>query len=207
MIKIRSLTNKFGALFGVLYEMRLRFIALFLLNFFWASILFAPLSAAAEMYKEAESATNQNLPIEDYPRALKPNSIDERKWNDPRVKDKLPKNEKPKDAQVLAQLEKKAKTSSEPLQSVNLKPTVKPHEVTSKRTATSSVSVNADGSMTQKNYFTPKFFQRDGNWKTIDTTLIEDKNAGDADNKFGKAFGAAKSWVSKENHFVEDSKR
>src|SRR5688500_4464441 len=56
--------------------------------------------------------------------------------------------------------------------------------------------------MTQKNYFTPKFFQKDGSWKTIDTTLIEDKNAGDAGTSIGKAFGAAKSWVSKEKHFV-----
>src|SRR5687767_14686407 len=111
MINIRSLTNKFGAFFGVLYEMRLRFIALFLLNFFWASILFAPLSAAAEMYKETGRATNQNLSIEDYPGALKPNSIDKRKQDNPQIKDRLPKNEKPKDAQVLAQLEKKTKTS------------------------------------------------------------------------------------------------
>ena len=37
------------------------------------------------------------------------------------------------------------------------KPKITPHELTDRRTATSSLSVNADGTMTQKHYMVPKF--------------------------------------------------
>src|SRR5687768_17264193 len=36
---------------------------------------------------------------------------------------------------------------------------ITPHELTERRTATSSVSVNADGSLTERHFMTPKHFQ------------------------------------------------
>ncbi len=67
-------------------------------------------------------------------------------------------------------------------------------ELTEKRSATSSTYRNRDGSLTTKQYYAPKFFKKDGAWKTIDTTLVEDKNAGDAGTALGKALGEVQSW-------------
>lgn len=78
----------------------------------------------------------------------------------------------------------------------------KAHELTDRRTATSAVVENANGTLTQKNYVTPHFYKNDGSWKTIDTSLTEDKNAGDATNAVSKAFGVAESWVSPTKNYT-----
>jgi RHS repeat-associated protein len=77
------------------------------------------------------------------------------------------------------------------------KPEIKAGEVKDKRTATSSTTVNEQGQVTKKQFFTPKFYKQDNEWKDIKTNLIEDKNAGDAGNPFGWALGQAQSWVTK----------
>lgn len=76
------------------------------------------------------------------------------------------------------------------------KQTFKEEEVTDKRTANSTTFRNKDGSYTTKRYYAPKFFKKDGKWQNIDTTLVEDKNAGDSGNIFGKALGHAESWFT-----------
>jgi RHS repeat-associated protein len=67
-------------------------------------------------------------------------------------------------------------------------------ELVDQRTATSSTYRNEDGSFTTKRFNTPKFFKNEGKWKTIDTSLVEDKNAGDSGNVAGRAWGNMQSW-------------
>jgi RHS repeat-associated protein len=76
------------------------------------------------------------------------------------------------------------------------------HELTDKRTATSTVMQNEDGTLTQKNYFTPQFYQKDNAWQRIDSTLVEDKNAGDAANPLAKSVGQVESWLSSTTNFT-----
>jgi RHS repeat-associated protein len=78
-------------------------------------------------------------------------------------------------------------------------PTKQKHEseeLVDKRTANSTTFRNKDGSYTTKRYQAPKFFKKSGAWTSIDTTLVEDKNAGDSGNIFGKAWGSMQSWVT-----------
>jgi RHS repeat-associated protein len=102
----------------------------------------------------------------------------------------------------LATLSKGTAPQGEMLQEVSPKPKITPHELAEMRTAVSSTTVNADGSLTQKQYFTPKYFQKDGKWADIDTSLIEDKNAGDSGNIFGQTLGQIESWFSSPSSFV-----
>jgi RHS repeat-associated protein len=74
-------------------------------------------------------------------------------------------------------------------------------EVVDKRTANSVFTRNADGTTTEKRYLQPVNYQQDGKWETIDTSLIEDKNAGDAGNVFGRAFGQVQSWMSSTTNY------
>ena len=75
-------------------------------------------------------------------------------------------------------------------------------EQTNKRTATKEVFRNTDGSYTEKHYFAPKFYKQDGEWQTIDATLVEDKNAGDSSNPLGKLYGQAQSAFDSEQAFT-----
>lgn len=86
----------------------------------------------------------------------------------------------------------------EPLEGISNTPKVKqtPHEATKERTATTSTHVNADGSVTKRQYFDPVFYKTNGSWEDIDTSLIEDKNAGDSGNIAGKALGFVQSAFS-----------
>ncbi len=89
----------------------------------------------------------------------------------------------------------------EALRGVDQKAKITPHELLDKRTANSSVTVNADGTMTEKQYFGPRYFKSDNKWQNIDTSLLEDKNAGDSSNILGKALGNVQSWVSSETTY------
>lgn len=92
---------------------------------------------------------------------------------------------------------------SEALQgAVKQQATIQPHELTNKRTAKSSLQVNKDGSITEKDYFNSQFYKKDGKWTTIDNTLTEDKNAGDSSNVFGKALGQVESLLSSPTNFT-----
>jgi RHS repeat-associated protein len=90
----------------------------------------------------------------------------------------------------------------EALQGITETPKAKPGEVVGKRTATSSTKINEDGTITEEHSFTPKHFQKAGKWEVIDTKLVEDKNAGDADNALGRAWGTVRSWASEEKTFT-----
>jgi RHS repeat-associated protein len=79
---------------------------------------------------------------------------------------------------------------------------IKEGEVLDKRDASKEVFQHADGTRTEKQYLAPHYYKKDGQWQTINTTLVEDKNAGDAGTTLGRAFGEARSWVGDEKHFT-----
>ncbi len=98
------------------------------------------------------------------------------------------------------------KPMGEALPSVGNEPKVQTGEIVDKRTANSTFTRNADGTVTEKRYMQPINFQKGNKWEKIDTTLIEDKNAGDAGTPFGRALGQVESWMSSANNFqVKDN--
>lgn len=103
---------------------------------------------------------------------------------------------------ALSLLTKNKPPLGEPLQNPVKPSKVTPHELTDRRTADSTQFVNADSSITTKKYFSPQFYKKDNKWTTIDTTLSEDKNAGDSGNVFGKALGQVESWVSSTKNYT-----
>lgn len=109
--------------------------------------------------------------------------------------------DKPTAATTLPGVQQNAQSStqqSDSLQSATAEQTktYKAEEITSKRTANSTTSRNTDGSYTTKQYADPIFYKQSGEWQKIDTTLVEDKNAGDAGNIFGKVWGQMESWFT-----------
>jgi RHS repeat-associated protein len=88
------------------------------------------------------------------------------------------------------------------LQGIEKPAKITPHELQDKRTASSTATLNADGSVTTKEFVSPQFFKKDGKWINIDTTLTEDTNAGDAGNIVGRALGHAESLFSSPNNFT-----
>ncbi|HSX34528.1 MAG TPA: PA14 domain-containing protein, partial [Candidatus Saccharimonadales bacterium] len=94
------------------------------------------------------------------------------------------------------------KSPGEALPGVGDDAKVKTGEITSERTANSTFTRNADGTVTEKRFLNPINYQKDGKWETIDATLVEDKNAGDSGNAFGKAFGQMQSWMSSSTNFT-----
>jgi hypothetical protein len=75
-------------------------------------------------------------------------------------------------------------------------PQLKAGEMTDKRTPTSTTTRNTDGTLTEKQYLTPQFYQKDNSLQPVDTTLVEDTNAGDAGTGIGKLFGKVESAFS-----------
>lgn len=92
--------------------------------------------------------------------------------------------------------------AGEALNAISKQPKITPHELTDKRTATSSTSIKADGSLVQTNYLTPHFYKKGSDWTTINTALTEDKNAGDSGNVVGETFGKVESLFSSPNNFT-----
>jgi hypothetical protein len=78
---------------------------------------------------------------------------------------------------------------------------VKVGEIVEKRTATSTFTRNADGTITEERHFQPIHYQKDGAWQDIESTLVEDKNVGDSGNPFGRALGQIQSWFSSTTNF------
>ncbi|HSW99891.1 MAG TPA: PA14 domain-containing protein, partial [Patescibacteria group bacterium] len=184
--------------------MKQRLSALFLCLLICASVIIPPVSAYAatsetDAVKPAIPATphkptppDTTTPMkQDYPAGMQPTTASA----------KAAVDAQPNTGSPLAQFSKTGKLQGEALQGIAKPPKITPHELTDKRSATTSVSVNADGSLTQKNFFTPQFFQKDGKWADIDTSLVEDKNAGDSGNIFGQALGHVESWMSSTTNF------
>jgi RHS repeat-associated protein len=82
-----------------------------------------------------------------------------------------------------------------------LRKDVQERELVNERDAFKKVMLNKDGTKTEKLFFTPKHYQKDGQWQDISTELVEDKNAGDASNFFTRAFGQAESVATSEQAF------
>ncbi len=78
----------------------------------------------------------------------------------------------------------------------------KRQELTEKRQANKQVFRNSDGSILERHYLVPRFYKKDGKWEQADTTLIEDKNVGDAGTVFGQLYGQAESMLDSEQAFT-----
>ena len=95
------------------------------------------------------------------------------------------------------QSQRAGSSQSESLQGATTsKQTYKAEELTDKRTADTATYRNADGSYTVKQYTAPRFYKKDGSWQQINTKLVEDRNAGDSGNIFGKMWGQVESWFA-----------
>ena len=198
--------------------MGLRYTALFLLTVFWVSMLVPAASALGAVYEQTQTTKAATAQATANNNHTKPNShikqIDPKVANKPMVQNypgamqtaKLVNTpsadyNKSGDSPIpgLPGLTKQTSLASATpgLQAKQpSKPTYKQEELINKRTANSSTFRNQDGSYTTKLYRSPKFFKQSGQWQAIDTTLIEDKNAGDSGNIAGKAWGDVESWFS-----------
>jgi RHS repeat-associated protein len=81
-------------------------------------------------------------------------------------------------------------------------PLQKLHELEDKRTPFSDTYANSNGSLTRREYKAPHYFKQGTDWKKIDTTLVEDKNAADSNNFFGELYGAARTGFSGQTTFT-----
>lgn len=191
----------FISLRNLAQETKQRYVALFLLVIMLVGIFVPAASAyasahpvqkddsAAKMHRNKLPADANKPMKQNYPGAEQPTVASAKAASDTKA------------VNTIAALGQKQVPVGEPLQNVAEKPKITPHELTDKRTATTSASVNADGSITQKQFFNPQFYKKDGKWVDIDTSLVEDKNAGDSGNLFGQALGQVQSWVSSATNF------
>ncbi len=177
------------------FYIKQRVVALFFLLGFLAGVL-SPTATAYALYRpdpsnaniKKDTADSKKPMKQNYPSGMQAFSADEKA-----AADAKPVTDGPVD-----ELTNKIAPTGEILRGVGANPKVIPRELTDRRTATSSVSINQDGTLTEKQYFGPKHFKKEGKWEVIDTTLIEDRNAGDAGNAFGRALGDVQSWFSEE---------
>lgn len=84
-------------------------------------------------------------------------------------------------------------------------------ELTEKRTETSDTTLNEDGTITERHYKEPQYFDakdpKDKKLKKIDNALKEDKNAASSSNIAGKALGQVKSVFEGEKTFKTTGNR
>jgi hypothetical protein len=86
-------------------------------------------------------------------------------------------------------------TMDDPIVGVTDKPKTK-KELVDKRTANTTMFRNEDGSVTEKQFFSPQFYKKDGKWSDIKSNLIEDTNAANSSNAFGRLFGKVETGIS-----------
>ena len=79
--------------------------------------------------------------------------------------------------------------------------TFKEEEVVSERRANRTVTRKSDGSYEAKVFSDAVNYQKDGKWEPIDKNLIEDKNAADSGNVFGRLWGNARSVFTEESTY------
>lgn len=179
-------------------HIRQRFMALFFLVGFLAGVLTPTASAYAQFRPDP---SNPNIKKDEA--AKKPMKQNYTSGMQPLVaSQKAAADAMANSNGPVEELKKKTNPIGEILGAALDKPKVAQRELIDKRTATSTVSVNQDGTLTEKQFFGPKFYKKAGKWETIDTSLIEDKNAGDSKNSLGKAWGNVRSWLSEDSTYM-----
>lgn len=88
-----------------------------------------------------------------------------------------------------------ATSLSEPLQG-ETRTTFKEEELVDKRSATTSTFRNKDGSITEKRFLTPQFYKVGSEWKAIRSNIVEDTNAANSTNTFGRFIGDVRSKIT-----------
>jgi RHS repeat-associated protein len=212
---VRLLSAVKNSFTGTFKGMGRRYLALFFVSLFWMSMLVVPATvvhaqatgqAEAEAIAEQQPQDANNNTAEKNNRPEYGNNPHVKKYDhDPKGGEKLLKATSPgldtvqSDKKVAADAytdeSKPVPSSGGALADPKKKPEVKERELMDQRTATSTSTVNKDGTITEKRYTTPQFFKEDNEWKDINTTVVEDKNAADSGNFFGEALGQAKSWA------------
>ena len=183
-----------------------RFLSLFLLSVFVVST-FAPTASAiiADTHIWDKTKNDSHIKPFDQETTTKEKSFNYPQGMDPTVSDKPAARDADAPAAASGMFNKgKPYITGEALRNIQKSPGVEARELTDKRTARSSLYVNKDGSVTQKNFMEAQFYQKDGAWLDIDTTLTEDKNAGDAGNFFGKLYGQIESWFSSATDYTTE---
>ena len=202
-------------LFGVYRQMHLQLLAIGLLALFWISILVPSAGAIAAVEAERRQAAAQERSAGRADSHIKEfkgdtSSKPEDFTPPPALDEQQSKNEPAADVNTSQEGatptfpdQTRPSTINDSEVSPGLQPattpekqTYKEEELVGKRTANSSTFRNKDGSLTTKRFTTPKFYKKDNAWKTIDTMLVEDKNAGDSGNIVGRAWGNVQSWVT-----------
>jgi RHS repeat-associated protein len=221
---VRLLSAVKNGFTGTFKDMGRRYLALFFVSLFWLSMLVVPatvIHAQATGQAEAEAIAEQQPQnaegkrpeLGDNPHVKK---YDEEKMTRPAdLKHPAPGNAEVADEKAAAdatpslkdtkpQFSNSAPTNEpqQPVTNLEGKAGTEYRELTEERTETSTVYQNKDGSLTKKQFFSPQFFKKSDGWAAIKTDLVEDKNAGDSGNVFGKALGSAQSWFSEEETFV-----
>lgn len=69
-------------------------------------------------------------------------------------------------------------------------------ELIDKRTRSSQSFRQANGKLKVRQYTTPRFYQKDGQWTDINLDLEEDKNSGDSENPLGEVWGVTRTAVT-----------
>lgn len=215
---IRPRFSKAKAFFAIGKETRLRLAAIFLLALFWTSIIIpsgSALALAEIERRQTEASTRSQDIAKQHIRPPKEGvaNTDQDDFNSPapiagRKSSYVPAADHVPSESPIPGLPPFKKSASfgkngQMLQQPNLTKSVsQEQEVVAQRTANTRTFRNKDGSLTTRRYYAPQFFQKDGGWQPIDTTLIEDRNAGDSGNAFGRALGFMQSWVKDESTFT-----
>lgn len=198
---------------------RQRIIALFLLSVLFSSISTPSAFAVANEIDPLGVNRNAQTPPSDFTEPKIPASIprtstrpsigkipDSSKYPTG-MKAKTSKNVAAADARPLADnllnsMSRHQVPRGEIQQSLNPNNKVEPRELVERRTSNTTESLNDDGSITKKQFLTPKFYKKDNKWLDIDTHLIEDKNSDDSGNILGQMAGQVQSWISPAKDYI-----
>ena len=189
-----------------------RTIALFLVAVLAANICVPPMTALAATLSDSSSAasTGRKSAVDTHAKASDPRfTTDEQTFSAPSaMPTKISSTPAAVDAEpqagsILSLITGKSQQPGEAPQLGVDPQKIKPHELPDRRTASSDQTVNADGSITQRNYFEPKYFQQDNAWTPIDTSLEEDITPDDPTNPIGMLWDNMQTWLAEPQNFIE----
>lgn len=164
---------------------------------FLATII-APSAYALEAEQKAQHAPETNSHVRETPKQVAPKQdyagpiVEAASKNQPAA-DYVAKPSTSALDSLGIQKQSAGSSQTDTLQGATVKASPKAEELVDKRTANTATYRNTDGTTTVRQYTAPRFYQKDGAWQSINTKLVEDKNAGDAGNIFGKLWGQAES--------------
>jgi RHS repeat-associated protein len=190
----------------ILPKGRLHKISILVVSSFYVASVLIPTASTIALANQADEPVKQDSHVKpfDQQTTTKEKSFTYPSGMKSTTSDKLAARDAEASSSTASLFEKPKASGNtgEALRNIDKTPKIEPHELTEKRDARTSVSLNKDGSVTQKNFFEAQFYKKDGAWQDIDTRLVEDKNAGDAGTLLGKAYGQVRSWFASTTDFI-----